>query len=63
MGWNWECDWPFWVSFLVIKLLPTLHSSSFLLHPATWKADEKAGTVASVLDHEKEGHTLGMAES
>lgn len=37
-----------------------LSSSSFQLHLATWKADEKAGTVALILDHEEEGLALGI---
>ena len=41
--------------------MATLYPSSSLLRPAAWKADEKAGAVASTLDREKEGHTLGMA--
>lgn len=49
-------------TFLEIQLLFALYSLSFLLHPATWKAEEKAGAVASVLGHEQEAHTLGVAE-
>lgn len=32
------------------------------LHLVSWNADMKAGAQALILDHEDEGHTVGMAE-
>lgn len=57
MSYNWECVWQ----FLKIQLLPALYSSSFVVFFYYLVGRGGVCAVPSVLDHEEEGRSLGMA--